>query len=365
MMPHSEQSQVHQQQQLLSVSPQVPLPLNQPQCPHMRKEGVWHSSDGRMVIPAKSTGADILSIYEAPVQILDLRTGDSVLAKWSDGKLYRATVEYISGKDQTQSPKGCQTPQESFLNMLEANEPSHSTSGSDTITVDQNPLSEHGSTTALNLPSDGELVTGSNTVGPPPPYGFTKEGTIGPSPYSGSTAIPSPYGLHINCQFPYGGHTSSLPPYGLNIKGPSPYEDHASCPSLHDFNTAGPSPNVYNTSGPSPGVHNPPDNKNPAFLAPDRRDAGNPSVEDTISYQPQAEKSWTPCDGCRKEFEKILREKQLIEEVLLKIDPGQVRVHQTLCDLETNTAMALLNNRASRCSFLRAAYSYHRSALLP
>ncbi|XP_061904380.1 uncharacterized protein LOC133650771 isoform X2 [Entelurus aequoreus] len=166
-------------------------------------------------------------------------------------------------------------------------------------------------------------------------------------PTAANTAIPSPYGLHINCQFLYGGHTSSLPPYGLNIKGPSPYEDHASCPSLHDFNTAGPSPNVYNTSGPSPGVHNPPDNKNPAFLAPDRRDAGNPSVEDTISYQPQAEKSWTPCDGCRKEFEKILREKQRIEEVLLKIDPGQVRVHQSLCDLETNTAMALLNNRAS------------------
>nr|XP_061819393.1 uncharacterized protein LOC133608204 [Nerophis lumbriciformis] len=225
--------------------------------------------------------------------------------------------------------------------MLEAIEPSHSTSGSDTITVDRNPLSEHDNITALNLSSDRGLVTGSNTVGPPPPYGFTKEGTIGPSPYSGNTAIPSPYGLHINCQFPYGGHTSSLPPYGLNIKGPSPYEGHASCPSLHDFNTAGPSPNVYNTSGPSPGVHNslpasrvnPPDNENPAFLAPDRRDAGNPSVEDTISYRPQAEKSWTPCDGCREEFEKILREKQRIEEVLLKIDPGQVRVLQTLCDL--------------------------------
>ncbi|XP_061908306.1 uncharacterized protein LOC133653243 [Entelurus aequoreus] len=141
--------------------------------------------------------------------------------------------------------------------MLEANEPSHSTSGSDTITVDRNPLSEHDSITALNLSSDGALVTGSNTVGPPPPYGFTKEGTIGPSPYSGNTAIPSPYGLHVNCQFLYGGHTSSLPPYGLNIKGPSPYEDHASSPSLHDFNTAGPSPNVYNTSGPSPGVHTP------------------------------------------------------------------------------------------------------------
>ncbi|CAB1424525.1 unnamed protein product [Pleuronectes platessa] len=38
MMPHSEQSQVHQKLQQLSVSPQLPLPLNQPQCPHMRKE---------------------------------------------------------------------------------------------------------------------------------------------------------------------------------------------------------------------------------------------------------------------------------------------------------------------------------------
>ncbi|XP_061753724.1 uncharacterized protein LOC133551239 [Nerophis ophidion] len=190
---------------------------------------------------------------------------------------------------------------------------------------------------------------------------FTREGTIGPSPYSGNTAIPSPYGLHINCQFPYGGHISSLSPYGLNVKGPFPYKDHAYCPSTnglttkgpslyggctphpypHDFNTAGPSPNVYNTSGPSPGVHNglpasrvnPPDHENAAFLAPDRRDAGNPSREDTICYRPQAEKSWTPCDGCREEFEKILREKQRIEEVLLKIDPGQVRVLQTLCDL--------------------------------
>ncbi|CAB1429715.1 unnamed protein product [Pleuronectes platessa] len=38
MMPHSEQSQVHQKLQQLSVSPQLPLPLNQPQWPHMRKE---------------------------------------------------------------------------------------------------------------------------------------------------------------------------------------------------------------------------------------------------------------------------------------------------------------------------------------
>ncbi|XP_072768141.1 uncharacterized protein [Nerophis lumbriciformis] len=43
--------------------------------------------------------------------------------------------------------------------------------------------------------------------------------------------------------------------------------------------------------------------------------------------------TWTPCDGCWEEFEKILREKQQIEEVLLKIDPDQVRVLQTLCDL--------------------------------
>ncbi|XP_061738679.1 uncharacterized protein LOC133545187 [Nerophis ophidion] len=78
---------------------------------------------------------------------------------------------------------------------------------------------------------------------------------------------------------------------------------------------------------------NPPENKKAAFLAPDRRDAGNPSIEDTICYQPQAEKSWTPCDGCREELEKMWAEKEGIEEVLLKIDPVQVRVLQTLCDL--------------------------------
>ncbi|CAB1430876.1 unnamed protein product [Pleuronectes platessa] len=44
MMPHSEQSQVHQKLQQLSVSPQLPLPLNQPQCPHMRKEPLAFSA---------------------------------------------------------------------------------------------------------------------------------------------------------------------------------------------------------------------------------------------------------------------------------------------------------------------------------
>ncbi|XP_061760997.1 uncharacterized protein LOC133555693 [Nerophis ophidion] len=138
--------------------------------------------------------------------------------------------------------------------------------------------------------------------------------------------------------------TKTMHPAHQPMASPPKVDHYGGCtprPSPHDFNNAGPSPNVHNTSGPSPGIHkrlppsrmNPPENNNAAFLAPGRKDADNPSVEDTICYQPQAEKSWTPCDGCREELEKIRREKQRIEEVLLKIDPGQVRVLQTLCDL--------------------------------
>lgn len=102
------------------------------------------------------------------MQLQDLRSGDPVLAKWSDGKFYRAIVEYISGDDQAKPPKRRTTPQ-GFLSMLKGDEPSDSTSGSDVI--DGSPLSEHGEKTpALNPSSDGGQATGCNTAGPPP-YG--------------------------------------------------------------------------------------------------------------------------------------------------------------------------------------------------
>lgn len=108
---------------------------------------------------------------EAPLQVQDLRPGDPVLAKWSDGKFYWATVEYISGEDQAKPPTGHPTPRESFLNMLKGDEPSDSTSGSDTIIIDRSPLSEHGEKIPLLNPSpDGGHATGHNTVGPSP-YG--------------------------------------------------------------------------------------------------------------------------------------------------------------------------------------------------
>ena len=117
------------------------------------------------------TGSDMLARDEAPVQLKDLRSGDLVLAKWSDGKFYRATVEYISGENQDKSLKRGQTPQELFLNMLKGSEPSESTSDSDTIIIDRSPLSEHGEKIpALNPSPDGGHATGCNTTGPPP-YG--------------------------------------------------------------------------------------------------------------------------------------------------------------------------------------------------
>lgn len=109
--------------------------------------------------------SDLLAKNEAPVQLHDLRSGDSILAKWLDGKFYSATVEYISGEDQAKPTKGRPTPQESFLNMLKGNEPSDSTSESDTIIIDRSPLSDHGE----KAPSpDGGQATVHNTAGPSP-----------------------------------------------------------------------------------------------------------------------------------------------------------------------------------------------------
>ncbi|XP_051985091.1 skin secretory protein xP2-like [Xyrauchen texanus] len=207
-------------------------------------------------------GSDILARDEAPVQLQDLRSGDPVLAKWSDGKFYKATVEYISGEDQAKLPKGHPTPQESFLNILKGDEPSDITSGSDTIIIDRSPLSEHGEKIpSLNPSPDGGLATGRNTAGPPP-YGSAKGGTIGPSPYRGHTPSPSLYDLNTSGPSPGGGHTPSPSLYDLNTSGPSPGGGHTPSPSPYSLNTSGPSPggghaaspSAYslNTIGPSP-----------------------------------------------------------------------------------------------------------------
>ncbi|XP_041928093.1 uncharacterized protein LOC121693020 isoform X2 [Alosa sapidissima] len=281
------------------------------------------------------TGSDILARDEAPVQLQDLRSGDPVLAKWSDGKFYRAIVEYISREDQANPPKGRTTPQ-GFLSLLKGDEPSDSTSGSDTIIVDRSQLSEHGEEIpALNPSSDGGHATGCNTAGPPP-YGSTKGGTIVPSPYGGNTVSPSPYDLNNSGPPPYGSNTPNPSPYGFNTSGPPPYGSDTPSPSPYGFNTSGPPPYGSNTPSPSPSDLNTsgpsPDRGHAAHLAPNRRDACNSSDEGNIPGQ-QEENAWTPCDGCKGEVEKILHEKRRINEVISRIDPGQVRELQTLLEL--------------------------------
>nr|XP_055048777.1 skin secretory protein xP2-like [Misgurnus anguillicaudatus] len=401
-------------------------------------------------------GSDILARDEAPVQLQDLRSGDLVLAKWSDGKFYKATIEYVSGEDQAKLPKGHPTPQESFLNMLKGDEPSDITSGSDTIIIDRSPLSEHGEKIpSLNPSPDGGHATGRNTAGPPP-YGSAKGGTIGPSLYRGNTPSPSPYSLNTSGPSPGGGHTPSPSPYSLNTSGPSPGGGHAASPSayslntigpspyrghtpspspyslntsgpspggghtpspsLYDLNTSGPSPggghtpspSLYdlNTSGPSPGGgHTPspsPYSLNTSGPSPGGGHTPSPSLYDLNTSAPSPggghtpspspyslntsgpspggghtpspslyslntsgpspggghtpspspyslntsgpspgrghaarpqENAWTPCQDCKGEFERILQEKRRIDEVISRIDPGQVRELQTLCDL--------------------------------
>ncbi|KAG5266985.1 hypothetical protein AALO_G00238500 [Alosa alosa] len=109
-----------------------------------------------------------------------------------------------------------------------------------------------------------------------------------------------------------GGHAT-----GCNTAGPPPYGSTKG-------GTIVPSPYGGNTVSPSPG--------HAAHLAPNRRDACNSSDEGNIPGQ-QEENAWTPCDGCKGEVEKILHEKRRINEVISRIDPGQVRELQTLLEL--------------------------------
>lgn len=99
------------------------------------------------------SAADIMGRDESPVKMFDLRSGDPILAKWSDGKFYPATVEYVSGKDATKPPEVVPT----------VNVPSNSISASDKIIIDRSPLSEHGQLIdPLNESPDG--ATGHKTA---------------------------------------------------------------------------------------------------------------------------------------------------------------------------------------------------------
>ena len=87
---------------------------------------------------------------ESPVlRLLDLKTGQNVLAKWSDGKFYKATVEYVSQTETPVRKTPKQTPKQAFINQFLGSPPenvSASSSGSspDTIIIQRSPLPEYG-----------------------------------------------------------------------------------------------------------------------------------------------------------------------------------------------------------------------------
>lgn len=101
------------------------------------------------------------------MKLHDLRSGDSILARWSDGKFYKATDEYVSEDDQSKQRNGRHGSQKSFLNFPNENEPLES-SGSDTIIINRSPFSKRGEEiAALNPSPDGGHATGRGSAGSP------------------------------------------------------------------------------------------------------------------------------------------------------------------------------------------------------
>ncbi|KAK7880000.1 hypothetical protein WMY93_033331 [Mugilogobius chulae] len=257
------------------------------------------------------SSSDIFTRDESPVRLQDLTSGDPVVAKCS------TTGCTIGGSHtSTPSPYGLNTS-------------GPSPGGSHTVSPSPYGLNTFGpspggshrvSPSPYGLNASGPSPGGSHTVSPSP-YGLN---TSGPSPGGSHTSTPSPYGLNTSGPSPGGSHTSTSSPYGLNTPFPSPDGNHTSSSSSYGLNTSGPSPGGSHTSssssyGPAAFAVNPPGKE--ARLTPYRRDELVP------------ESAWTPCDGCKWEVERILCEKRKVDEVISRIDPGQVRELQALCEL--------------------------------
>ena len=120
------------------------------------------------------TVSDILYRDEAPVlRLPDLRSGQDVLAKWSDGKFYKATVEYVGPTDQTKQ-KIKKTQKDTFLQALIS---SPASSGSEETAILEKSTVSNSRSTSGPSPGDAKGKGAKAATATPP-----NRSTPGPSP---------------------------------------------------------------------------------------------------------------------------------------------------------------------------------------
>ena len=174
-----------------------------------------------------------------------------------------------------------------------------------------------------SLNTSGPSVYGGHTPSTLP-HGLN---TSGPSVYGGHTPSTSPHGLNTSGPSVYGGHTPSTSPHGLNTSGPSVYGGHTPSTSPHGLNTSGPSPGRGHAAGPSASPVSTPDGGKAAHSSQNKKDASSSSDEGNIPRGQQAENAWTPCDGCKGEVERIIRDQRRIDEVISRIGKSFLLIH--------------------------------------
>ena len=194
------------------------------------------------------TPADILGRDESPVQrLLDLKCGQDILAKWSNGRFYNATVEYVGPTDE-KKPKVKKTPKETFLGTLLSSANNEDTaksasSGSDTLVIERSPLSEHG---------EPSPIMGRSTPGPLPndPKGNGAEGTSPLSPNGAKgAAAPWPNGAEVAPAPPPSSNMGKGATPSSNRVGPSP--DWGNVPARTSLDMGNSTPLPWGTVGPS------------------------------------------------------------------------------------------------------------------
>ncbi|XP_056462772.1 mucin-1-like [Gadus chalcogrammus] len=201
---------------------------------------------------------------ESPVlRLLDLKTGQNVLAKWSDGKFYKATVEYVSQTETPVRKTPKQTPKQAFINQfLGSQHVSASSSGSspDTIIIQRSPLPEFGEEispgplTSPHLASrDGRSPHGAGALARRSPPSSHRASGGGPSLNWASGVSPPSHGASRVSPPSHGASGVSPPSHGAS--GVSPPSHGASGVSPPSHGASGVSPPSHGASGVSPPSH--------------------------------------------------------------------------------------------------------------
>jgi hypothetical protein len=114
-------------------------------------------------------------------------------------------------------------------------------------------------------------------------------------------------------------NTTGLSPDRVHAALETAYGETGTCPSAYSVGAAGPlpygpSPDGGHASDPPPGDGNPAGRKAASPLHY-WRELGSSSDQSNVPTATE----WTPCDGCKKEFDKLICQKREVDEVASKI----------------------------------------------